>query len=42
MPGVAMGMSSSRFSPSPPSPSHLKLMTNEIGSLDLSMGPYGS
>ena len=43
MPGVARGMSSSRYSPpSPPPPSHLKLMSNRIGSLDFLMAPYVS
>ena len=53
MPGVARGMSSNRFGiffvrlepllPSfPSSPSHLKLVTNRIGSLESLMVSYGS
>ena len=38
-----MGMSSSRFSPPPPSSlSHLKLMTNRKGFFDLLVFPYNS
>ena len=35
MPGVARGISSSRYSSPPPPPSHLKLMGNRISSLGL-------
>ena len=50
MPGVARGISSSRYSsppsppppPPPPPPSHLKLMTYRISSLQLLEGPWGS
>ena len=42
MPGVARGMSSSRFSPPPSPPSHLELMTNLVDSLDFLMVSYGS
>ena len=48
MPGVARGISSGQYSPPPPSPppppSHLKLMTNSIGSfgfLKILLGSLG-
>ena len=41
MPGVARGISSSRYSPPSPPPSHLKLMSNRIGSLEFLMVPFG-